>query len=248
MRRLTVLGGWRADLAAAGLGALSAVLLDLPFPLAGPMPPWRGVIAFFALVPLLYALFAPAHVRHIKYVRRSVLAGYVCGVLWYLLNSYWIYDTMHIYGGLPGPVASLILLGYALILGNYFAIFAWLVAVSRLAGGRALPALLLTPVFYVAVEYLTTHLTNVPWDLLGYAQVDNQLLNRLAPWTGQYGLTLVIVAGNCLFAGTWLGRSPRRRLRFFAAALFLMCALELGIFLQPRAARSPPVPCCSRKT
>jgi apolipoprotein N-acyltransferase len=218
------------------LGAFSGVLLDLPFPLAGPMPPWRGVVAFVALVPLLSVLFEPLHVEHRKYVRRAVLAGYVCGVLWYLLNSYWIYDTMHIYGGLPGPVAALILLGYALILGNYFAIFAWLVAVARQGSGRALPALVLTPVLYVAVEYLTTHLTNVPWDLLGYAQVDNQLLNQLAPWTGQYGLTLVIVAVNCVFVGAWLGRTPRRRLRFVAGGIVLMCALELGIFLQPKPA------------
>ena len=219
-----------------GLGVLSGLLLDLPFPLAGPMPPWRGVVAFFALVPLLAALFAPVHVAHPRYVRRSILAGYVCGVLWYLLNSYWIYDTMHIYGGLPGPVAALILLGYALILGNYFAIFAWLVATARRGFGRALPAVALTPVLYVAVEYLTTHLTNVPWDLLGYAQVDNQLLDQLAPWTGQYGLTLVIVAVNCIFLGAWLGRTPRRRLRFVAAGVFLMCLLELGIFLKPAPA------------
>ena len=38
------------------LGVLSGALLDLPFPLAGPLPPWRAVVSFFALVPLLYAI------------------------------------------------------------------------------------------------------------------------------------------------------------------------------------------------
>ena len=46
-----------------------------------------------------------------------------CGVLWYLLNCYWIYATMHIYGGI-GPIASAgILLLYSLVLGLYFGAF-----------------------------------------------------------------------------------------------------------------------------
>ena len=44
-----------SKLACRGLAAvLSAGLLELPFPLAGPMPPWRTVFAWFGLVPLLW--------------------------------------------------------------------------------------------------------------------------------------------------------------------------------------------------
>ncbi len=39
--------------------ALSAGLLELPFPIAGPMPPWRSIFAWFGLAPLLWAVLHP---------------------------------------------------------------------------------------------------------------------------------------------------------------------------------------------
>ena len=38
---------------------------------------------------------------------QGFLLGYLCGILWFAGNCYWIYDTMHRYGGLPVPVAVL---------------------------------------------------------------------------------------------------------------------------------------------
>jgi len=84
------------------LGLLSAILLDLPFPIAGPLPPWRAGFSWIALVPLFYGLLAESSVAAPRYLRRSVLAGYACGVLWYILNCYWIYYTMRLYGGPAG--------------------------------------------------------------------------------------------------------------------------------------------------
>ena len=39
-----------------GLAVLSAVLLNLCFPIAGPLPVWRTVFAWFGAAPLLLAL------------------------------------------------------------------------------------------------------------------------------------------------------------------------------------------------
>jgi apolipoprotein N-acyltransferase len=39
---------------------LSAALLELPFPLAGPLPPERSVIAWSALAPLIWAVMRMA--------------------------------------------------------------------------------------------------------------------------------------------------------------------------------------------
>src|ERR1700753_2693806 len=82
------------------MGILSAVLLDLPFPVAGPLPVWRNVVSWIAFVPLLYAILHPDNLSHPRCWRRSVVGAYAGGVTWYLLNSYWIYATMHIYDGL----------------------------------------------------------------------------------------------------------------------------------------------------
>ena len=41
------------------LALLSGFLLNLPFPIAGPLPPWRAAFAWIALVPLMYTLLRP---------------------------------------------------------------------------------------------------------------------------------------------------------------------------------------------
>src|ERR1700742_4478055 len=86
---------------------LSAGLLELPFPLAGPMPPSRSIFAWFGLVPLLWAVLRDADRVTSRPKVRVFLLGYLCGVLWYAGNCYWIYDTMLIHGGLPPVVSAL---------------------------------------------------------------------------------------------------------------------------------------------
>ena len=122
---------------------VSAALLELPFPLAGPMPPWRAGFAWIGLVPLLWAVLSGDGGR--RPLRRAFLLGYLAGTLWYMGNCYWIYATMHIYGGLPASVSVLLLLGYSLVLGAYFGLFAAGVAWVRQRTGSVMPALVFAP-------------------------------------------------------------------------------------------------------
>ncbi len=225
------------------LAALSAVLLDLAFPLAGPLPPMRAVVSMVALVPLFFALLCPNATGSRRPLRTAALTGYVTGVLWYGLNCYWIYATMHQYGGLPPVVSVGIVVLYSLILGGYFALFGWLVALVYRASGRVLYPACAIPFFWVAVEYLAAHFTCVPWDQLGYAEVDNLLLTRLAPVTGVYGLSWVLAAVNAVWLGCFFARTPRRRLRFVAGSLILTCALQAGSLVSgaPQAAGAQAV-------
>uniref|UniRef100_A0A7V4XS89 Apolipoprotein N-acyltransferase n=1 Tax=Acidobacterium capsulatum TaxID=33075 RepID=A0A7V4XS89_9BACT len=194
---------WSAQIA---LTLSTAILLDLCFPLAGPMRPWRGAIAWVALVPLLLAVLGERAATQRRYLSRSFVVGYLGGIAWYVINSYWIYRTMHIYAGVPAAGAAGILVLYSLVLGIYFGLFAWIIAVFRRRFGL-IPALCLAPLAWPAVELLAYHLTRVPWDQLGYAQVDNFWLTRIAPWAGTYGIATVLVAGNTLFAAAFLVRN-----------------------------------------
>lgn len=216
-----------------GLAGLSAILLDFSFPVAGPLPPLRAILSMFALLPLLYALLQPQAIAARRYVFHSALIGYACGVLWYALNCYWIYATMHQYGGLPPVVSAGIVLLFSLILGLYFAFFAACTALIRKAFGRILYVALAIPFLWVGVEYLAAHFTCVPWDQLGYSQVDNLWLTRLAPITGVYGLSFVLAGVNALWLGGFFAPTPRRRLRFAACSLALMCLLQFGSLATP---------------
>jgi apolipoprotein N-acyltransferase len=212
-------------------GLLSAVLLDLPFPIAGPLPPWRGAVAWVALIPLLWGILTSSNASREHFLRRSTLGAYVCGVAWYLINSYWIYATMHTYGGI-GPFASFgILLLYSLVLGLYFGVFGLLVALARKAFKSITIPLLLAPFFWVALEFAASRITRVPWDQLGYSQVDNLLLSRLAPITGVYGISFVLMAGNSMFAAALLACPFARRLRLALGALLFSAGLQLGSFV-----------------
>ncbi|MGH9606246.1 MAG: apolipoprotein N-acyltransferase [Terracidiphilus sp.] len=212
---------------------LSAILLELPFPLAGPMPPWRSIVAWFALVPLLWAILSPGGVSGRHPLRRGFLLGYLCGVLWYIGNCYWIYNTMLMYGDLSRWVAALLLLGFSAVLGLYFGIFGWAVMLVRRATGDTRLALAAAPFFWVAVELAGARITSVPWDQLGYSQVDNTLLTQLAPWTGTYGISFVLVAVNALIAGAYIfGRCRNRRI-WGISGIVLAVGGAAGLLLHP---------------
>jgi apolipoprotein N-acyltransferase len=219
--------------AAAGL---SAGLLELPFPIAGPMPPWRNIFAWFGLVPLLWAVMSVAGDERPRPLRRAFLISYVCGVLWYCGNCYWVRDTMMAYGDMPTGAPTLLLLGYSLVLGLYFGFFGLAVALMRRATGSIRVALAAAPVLWVALELAASRVTSVPWDLLGYSQVDNGLVNQLAPWTGVYGISFVLVAANALLAGALVLTGTKQRLVSSVAGLVLLAGCWAGNLLPVQAA------------
>ncbi len=158
-----------------GAPVLSAALLELPFPIAGPMPPWRSIFAWFGLVPLLWAILSPETVKHRRPFRRAFLLAYLCGVLWYMGNCYWIRDTMLRYGDMPTGAPTLLLMAFSLVLGLYFGLFGLGVMLVRQAAGKPGPALIAAPFLWVALDLAASRITSVPWDQLGYSQVDNAL-------------------------------------------------------------------------
>lgn len=213
------------------LALLSAILLDLPFPIAGPLPPWRAVFGWVALVPLLVAVLRPDSVNSRRYLWQSALAAYLGGVLWYVLNCYWIYQTMTQYAQGVSPAGGVgILILFSLVLGLYFGFFGLVLAFLRRASGGILVPLAAAPFLWTAIELLAAHLTSVPWDQLGYSQVDNLLLTKLAPVTGTYGISFVLVAVNALFAAELLAKSIHTRVRIGAGAVLVVALLQLGSF------------------
>lgn len=226
----------RPLLPALALALLSGFLLDLPFPIAGALPPWRAAFAWIALVPLLYVLLAPANAAQRSYLRRSALAAYLCGVLWYALNCYWVYQTMYLYAHVPPAGAAGILILFSAVLGLYFGVFGLGIAfLRRASGGIALP-LAMAPFLWVALELAAARITSVPWDQLGYSQVDNFLLTRLAPWTGVYGISFVLVAVNALLVAALLAPSIHLRLRIGVGAALAALLLQLGSWMPPKPA------------
>jgi apolipoprotein N-acyltransferase len=219
----------------------SAALQTLIFPL-----PDLYLLGWIALAPLLVAIL---HARSPETLQldesqkllpatpwQGFLLGYACGILWYLGTCYWVYDTMHQYGGLASPIALFVLLLFALYLGLYHGVFGLLL--SRLArrGAYSRLALVSAPFLWVAIELARTRISGFPWDLLGITQVDNIPLTRIATKTGVYGLSFEILLVNVAFAASFLVHRSRRRMLLLAsvAAAFV---LQIGRWIDP-----PPLP------
>lgn len=199
----------------------SGVVQVLIFPMAGPVPAWRAVLSWLALVPLLVALLDAKSLK----TREFAILGYACGILWYLGSCYWVMPTMYLYGGMSKPAGFGILLLFALYLGLYHALFAILIGLLRRFWSAGY-VLLASPFVWVAVELARARITSFPWDQLGIAQVDNPLLTLLAPWGGVYAMSFVIAAVNAAVASRWVCKRPSWRLA--GVGLSLAIVLQIG--------------------
>jgi apolipoprotein N-acyltransferase len=214
------------------LALVSAILQILPFSIAGPVPLWRRMICWFCLVPLLYALTAKNRHGDRLSPLQSALIGYLCGVLWYLGNCYWIFQTMHLYGDIPELTSFGILILFALYLGLYYALFGWIIGLLRRSLTQV-QLVLVVPFLWVTVELARDRITGFPWDLLGYTQVDNSTLTRLAPLGGVMLLSFVIASVNALALLAFREEKKKMQLRSIAAFISIAAVLQFGVLFRP---------------
>ena len=222
------------------LVGLSSVLQVLVFPLPG-----LYVLSWIALAPLIVALLRalPSGELEIENSTRlqpatpvqAFVLAYVCGILWYAGTCYWIFDTMHQYGGLSQPAALLVVFLFSLYLGVYHGMFGLLIGLLAGPSGNDRRALVAAPFLWVALELGRARITGFPWNLLGTAQVDNVPMCRIAAWTGAYGLSWEIMLVNVALAAAFL--VPRRkRGPLLVAALASAAVLQVGRLIPAPAA------------
>jgi len=254
-----------------GLVLVSAALQIVIFPLPGLY--W---LAWIAVAPLLVAILRARSSETLQLrlqgndqtrllpasPLQGFLLGYLCGILWFAGTCYWIFDTMHRYGGMPLPAAALALFLFCLYVGLYHGMFGLLLALvagakvtgsnhsrsdkrldksgskTAASGASIRRALGAAPFLWVAVELARTRITAFPWEILGYSQTANFGLTRIATLTGVYGLSFEIALVNSVFAAAFLaprGAAERRKL-LLAAACVAAVILQAGQLLSP-----PPV-------
>ena len=216
------------------LALLSSVLQVLPFSIAGPVPSWRRLFCWFCLTPLLLAMLGEDKSGQRLRPAQTALLAYVCGFFWYMGNCYWIYQTMHLYGEIPKLASVGILILFSLYVALYHALFGTLVGILRRK--FSVQAILwVVPFLWVAVELARARITGFPWDLLGYTQVDNLAVTRLAPYTGVMGLSFVVALVNIL----WISKLPWRGIPGAVGAVILVGALLLVGWKRPYIAAAP---------
>ena len=179
---------------AAPRTAFTPVLLAL---LAGGLQalsiarPWSGQPAWW-LQLLSLALLAGLLLRAPR-ARDAALRGLLFAIAWLAGSWWWLFISMHVYGGLPAPLAAVAVLALASALGLYYAAAAavawWLAARAPRRGVPAGPgfALAFAGAWLLAELMRGRWFTGFPWAASGYAHVDGPLA-ALAPWVGVYGI------------------------------------------------------------
>ncbi|UUX95842.1 apolipoprotein N-acyltransferase [Aquabacterium sp. J223] len=128
----------------------------------------------------------------------AALLGLLFGTAWLAGSVWWLFISMHVYGGLPAPLAVLAVALLSMALSLYLALAA--AAFVRWRGdGRGVlaPALLAAGLWTLAELARGVLFTGFPWGAAGYAHVDGPL-SALAPWVGVYGMGLVAALAAAL--------------------------------------------------
>jgi apolipoprotein N-acyltransferase len=173
--------------------------------------------------------------------RRAGLLGWIFATAWLTGVFWWLFISMHRYGGLPAPLAAIAVLGLAAFLSLYYA-----AAIALFSAQDRHPpigrALLFAALWLLAELLRVTWFTGFPWGAIGYAHVDGPL-SFLAPQVGVHGIGFV--AALLAFGLSLLPRpGTLRSWRYWAAlggcaALLAACNLTAA----PRQAPSlqPPL-------
>jgi apolipoprotein N-acyltransferase len=121
--------------------------------------------------------------------RRAAALGWTFATAWLAGTFWWLFISMHVYGGLPSPLAVLAVFALAGCLALYYALAC---AVFAALQGRKplLDSFLFASLWLLAELLRVTVFTGFPWGAAGYAHVDGPLV-PLAPTVGVHGIGFV---------------------------------------------------------
>ncbi len=194
---------------------------------------WGGlqIVSLVLLVWQLQRVRRPAQGALLCWVFATTM---LCGSFW------WLFISMHRYGGLPATLTVLAILGLAAALALYYAaaaaMYVWLSPRSSLGRASLFAAL------WLLAEVARVKLfTGFPWGEGGYAHIDGWA-RPLAGWIGVHGLTWLAA-----FTAAWLvalfldARANRWPLNQKPVmACLALIAIALGVSTLPPAILATP--------
>lgn len=190
-------------------------LLTLAFP---PFPYYA--LVWFALVFFFWAL------EEVDTLRGGFMAGFCLGLVHVSTTMYWVYVSVHRYGGLPawGAVA----LTFA---GIFFLSFFWALAGLAYVFLRRMNTPYLFPFAAVLIEYVRgIPIIRFPWGGVAMALPPHLAISQVVDMVGVYGLGFVVYVVNYLIYQAILDLKEKRNMlvardALLIALLLLACQL-----------------------
>ncbi len=154
--------------------------------------------------------------------------GWLFGFGLFAAGTPWIYTSIHDYGNTAAPIALLMTLIFALIMGSFYGLTGYLL--KRLFPSPSLSqSAIAFPAIWVLLEWCRGwFLSGFPWLFIGYTQL-NTPLGQFAPMIGIYGVSFLALfsIGSLYFIGKNLNA------RSLMPILLLMALGLSTIILQP---------------
>ncbi|NML33611.1 apolipoprotein N-acyltransferase [Paraburkholderia antibiotica] len=153
--------------------------------------------------------------------KSAALTGGAFGFGNFVSGVWWLYVSMHFYGGMPAPLAGTALLLFSLYLAVYPALAAgvWSFCAGHARNGAADDRLPFSPTWHGALAFASawaigewlrgTVFTGFPWLATGYAQVDGPLAG-FAPVVGVYGVGWMVALTAALIVQALLALARSR--------------------------------------
>lgn len=186
-----------------------------------PGQPWPAlqVLAFAAWVCLL---------RGAGSGRAAFASGWVFACTSLAATFWWLFISMHTYGGLPAPLAVVAVAALAGVLAVYGALISWFYwRLSHI--WWVFDAIFFASLWVLAELARGVWFTGFPWGAVGYAHVNS--LGWAAPWVGVYGMGALAVGLAVALAHAWqrMGQGVAGRVLPVLGAL---AVLAVGPLLQ----------------
>jgi apolipoprotein N-acyltransferase len=178
----------------------------------------------FSVVQIISVAFLFHLIINADGTRQAFFIGWAYGTGWMTAGVYWLYISMHQFGGLNQAMAIAAVLALGLFMGLLPALAVTLAMIIRRRFGASdfLMAMLILPSALCLAEWTRGWLfTGFPWVVLGYAHTDNAL-SGFAPVIGVYGITLLatVLAGSALIL--FNRKQPRRNAVFLIALAIIV--------------------------
>ena len=138
---------------------------------------------------------------------RAALLGWAFGTAWLCAGTWWMYVSMHRYGGLPAGLAAFAVFALSAFLSLYLA--AAMAAVARWRRSSPLASAAMFAGAWLLAELARGVIfTGFPWVASGYAHVDSPF-GGFAPWIGVYGLGAIVAGVAAAFGFSRLDAARR---------------------------------------
>lgn len=161
-------------------------------------------------------------------IKQAFKIGFIYGLGLYVVGIYWIYISLHNFGGMPAVMAGF----FTFLLAAFMALFPALAgAASKWVSQDKLTRMAIAiPVFWALSDWVRSWIfTGFPWLTMGYSQVPYSPLAGYVPIIGVYGVSLITVLAASLLALLWVSRNHHNPLKYTVFAFALLISIAGGL-------------------